>query len=234
MPRSLLLAAAAAAAGLVPALLVPSVEASQSPGQTLAAILAAGKAQRSVHYVSDSTNGVALMHLDSDAARTTGIQRITFQKNGITGHVTVLVVAHAAYFRGDSFTLQNFMGLKTSAATKFAARWIRVPQTDPAYASIATDVTLPSLIAGLHINGLLILVPESAIGRQRVIGVRGTVGQPPVAAALYARAHGAPLPVGEIEQGGAVAATSLFSGWNEPVRVQGPARAVAIATARLG
>jgi hypothetical protein len=222
----------AVVAGLVSVLLIPSAGNARSPAQTLAAILAAGKAQRSVHYVSDSMRGIALLHIDCDATRTTGIQRITYEKNGVTGYITIRVVAHTAYVRGDSFTLQNYIGLKQSAAEKFAAQWIRAPQTDRAYASIATGVTLPSLIDGLRITGLLTLVPTSAIGSQRVIGVSGTIGQPPIGAAVYARADGTLLPVGEIVHSGLL--VGMFSKWNEPVRVQVPARAVAIATARLG
>ena len=222
------------AAVLVCVALVPAaVDAAASPRQSLAAILAAGRAQRSVHYVALATNGVSHTRLVCDVATASGIQRITYSIGGRTGKVTVVVNAGTAYLRGDSFVLSTYLGFKAPASAKYANTWIRIPRTDRAYAPISAAVTLPSTIDELRLAGPLSFLPEKTVAGQKVTGIKGTIGRPAAQAALYARAHGTPLPVGEVETFGKSLDETLFSHWNEAVHVQVPARTVPIATTGL-
>jgi broad specificity phosphatase PhoE len=92
------------------------------PAQLLASVLAAGGAQRSVHYVAAANYGGGEIRQVVDAAITRGIQRIAYRQGAKTGHVTVIVAAHTAYVRGDAFTLVNYMGFKAAPAAKYANR----------------------------------------------------------------------------------------------------------------
>ncbi|HEX4526626.1 MAG TPA: hypothetical protein VH108_07790 [Gaiellaceae bacterium] len=216
-------------------LVAPSlVTAATSPRQSLSAILAAARAQHSVHYVADATDGSFHTVLVSDVGATSGIQKITYERGGTTGKVTVVVSAGTAYFRGDSFTLRYFMGFKAAPSVKFAGRWVQVPHSDRDYAALAAAVTLPSTIDELRLTGPLSFLPQSTLGGQQVIGIKGkTISKQPAQAGLYARAHGTPLPVGEVEVFGSALSRTRFSRWNEPVHVPVPAGAVAISATGL-
>ena len=76
-----------------------------APGRKLFAILAAGRAQHSVHYIVAGSFGSLRLRQNGDAARARGIQRISFTKAGKTGRVTVIVAARTAYIRADAFAL---------------------------------------------------------------------------------------------------------------------------------
>ena len=214
---------------------VPAVvDAATSPKQSLATILAAARAQKSVHYVADATDGSFHTTFVSDVGATSGIQRITYTSGGITGKVTVLVSNGTGYLRGDAFTLREFMGFKAAPSAKFAGKWVKVPHADRDYAALTEAVTLPSTIDELRLSGPLAFLPTLTLGGQKVFGVRGkTISKQPAQADVYASAQGAPLPVGEVEKFGNVASRTRFSAWNEQVHVVVPAQAVAIATTGL-
>jgi hypothetical protein len=223
------LTAALACVALIPS----SVDAAGSPRQSLTAILAAGHAQRSVHYVALADNGISRTRLVCDVATTSGIQRITYEQGGRTGKVTVLVSAGTAYVRGDSFILSTYLGFRPLASAKFAGKWVRIPHSDRAYGPVAAAVTLPSTIDEFRLVGPLSFLPAKTVAGQTTFGIKGTIGKPAAQASLYARAHGLPLPVGEVETFGKALDETLLSRWNEPVRVQVPARSVPIGTTGL-
>lgn len=209
--------------------------AAASPSSLLASILAAARAQRSVHYVSTARIGAIRVDQVGDVGATAGIQRITYSKAGTTGQVTVVVSARTAYFRGDAFVLVNYMGFKPAAAAKYANAWILVPHTDRDFAPVAGDVTLPSVIAGLKGPGKPRAAPGTTIDGRRVVGVQWHLraGGRSVVARLYARATGRPLPIEERATRGGSLVRATFSRWNEPIHVTAPNPAVPISTTGL-
>jgi hypothetical protein len=214
---------------------VPSaVSASGTPAQLLASILAAARAQHSVHYVSSASLGSSDVSQVGDAGATQGIQRITFRTAGKTGRVTVMFVGGSAYLRGDAFTLVDYLGFKAGTAAAYAGRWILVPRSDRSYSTIAAGVTFASAIGELRLSAPLTRLPNTTIGGTRVIALRGKSSTAPgsVAATLYARAAGPPLPVREVAKAGTTRAVVTFSRWNEPVRLSVPASAVPISKVR--
>ena len=84
--------------------------AAASPGSLLASILAAGRAQRSVHYVSTARSGAIRVVAVADVGATKGVQRITFSKAGATGHVSVVVSARTAYVVTLPSTMDGLKG----------------------------------------------------------------------------------------------------------------------------
>jgi hypothetical protein len=211
-----------------------AVSASGSPAQLLASILAAVRAEHSVHYVSSASLGDFHVSQVGDAGATEGIQRFTLRNAGKTGHMTVMFVAGSAYLRGDAFTLVEYLGFKASAAAAYAGRWILVPRSDGAYSTIAAGVTFSSAIGELKLSAPLTRVPDTTIAGRRVIGVRGksSTSTGSIAATLYARASGPPLPVREVATAGKTRAVVTFSRWNEPVHVAVPGSTVPISKVR--
>ncbi len=210
--------------------------ASVSPRALLASILAAARAERSVHYLSTSSFGDVGVTQVCDVGLTRGLQRIIYRKGGSIGRVTVLVAAQTAYIRGDAFTLVNYMGFKAAPSAKYAGVWVRIPHTDRDYSTVAAGVTLSSTMAELKPTGPLSRVPDTRIGGQRVVGVRATAStaRGAVVVTLYARAAGSPLPVKEVVRRADNARfTVTLSNWSEPIRLVIPSKAVPISKTGL-
>jgi hypothetical protein len=198
--------------------------ASLSPDRVLSSALANARAQRSVHYVTTGASGKIGVRMVCDAARDRGIQRITFQKAGQTGHATVLVVANTAYLRADEFALINYFGFSPSAARREAGRWLKIPSSSPSYATISEAVRLNSMLKELALPKPLRRLPETTVEGRRVIGLRNSSvsSRHRVTRTLYVRAAGLRLPVAESTQGGGSQSGVVLSRWNEPVRVSAP------------
>jgi hypothetical protein len=181
----------------------------------LSAMLAAVHAQHSVHYVTTTTSGTTKVTIVADVAKTTGTQRVAFMQAGKTGHITVRVVNGTAYFRGDAFALQRFMGVPAANAQRYAGDWVRVPHTAKQYASVAADVTLPSFAASLGINGTVTKIKGG-------IGIATPTGGVKL---LLAPSH---LPTKETGKGRGGTLTMTPSRWNEPVHVAVPTKTVPV------
>jgi hypothetical protein len=221
---------------VLPACLLPSaVAASPSPTTLLTSILAAGRAQHSVHVVSVATFGLIRVKLVGDAGVSSGIQRITFSKGSTTGQVTVIVSSNTAYVRGDAFTLVNYMGFKRTPAVNYAGKWVLIPHTDGDFSTVAAAVRIVSAINELELTGSLSRVAERTIAGQRVFGVKGRLPSAAggAVATVYARLVGRPLPVEAVASQGTGRSTSVLGRWNEPLSLVTPVGAVPIATTGL-
>jgi hypothetical protein len=208
--------------------------AAASPAASLASIIAAARAQRSVHYASASSDAGVHLGFVGDVSASTGRQQITFDKGGRTGHVTVIVAAGSAYIRGDAFTLVNYLDFGPRQGATYANVWMRIPQADPVYAAVAQDVTLSSVIGELGVSGpLSVLAPARMEGRS-VFGLRNVAksASGTTVVAVYARAVGPPLPVREAITHGSTRFSMTFSRWNEPITFGAPAASVPIAVVR--
>lgn len=230
MPR---IAAVALVAVAVAALAAIAAFAAEPPKQLQRTILAAARAQRSVHWVQ-TLHAKTSERMVCDVAENRGIQRISITKAGRTGRVTVLVIHHIAYIRGDAFAMHAYMGFSSSQASRYRGRWLSIPHGFPTYGTVAAAVTLPSFVHKLGFtNSSLVGVTATFRGR-KVIGVRrtGTVEGLHTVETLYARASGAPLPVAVIQVAPSKSyhQTLTMSDWNEPVRVTAPAHSVPIST----
>jgi len=186
-----------------------------SASALLAAMLVAMHAQHSVHYVTQTTSGVTRVTIVGDVGKTTGTQQVTFTQSGKSGHVTVRVVNGTAYFRGDAFALQNFMGVPVANATRYAGDWVRVPHTAKQYAAIAADVTLPSFAANLAFNGTVSKIKG---------GIAITTGTGGVKLFLT-KNH---LPTRETGKGSGGTLSMTAGRWNESVHVPVPAKTVPV------
>jgi hypothetical protein len=213
-----------------------SVVNSSRAAQLLNEALAAAGHQRSVHESSKSVQSDgSVVSFSSDLALAKGVQKITYKKSGITGHLTDVVLNGKAYFRGDSFSLVNFFGFVALTAGHIAGHWVSIERTSSAYAVVATDVTLPSAVKDIELPGVLApalttlkLSGPMKMDKISVFAITGkaTVNGSVEQATLYVRAKGTPLPVAESQSIAQAAkktsARFSFSKWNEPVRVPTP------------
>jgi hypothetical protein len=207
--------------------------AAQSPKQLQTAILSAALAQQSVHYVQVGS-GKSSGRMVCDVANDRGIQRIAITKGGKNGHVTVRVVNHTAYIRGDAVAMHRYMGFSVSEASRYHDRWISIPRGYPTYRTVAAAVTLPSFVHQLRIPGSSLTSVSGTLAGRKVVGVRRTGKFEGLEAVetLYARAHGTRLPVEllKVAHKKGYRDTVVMTHWNEKVLVTAPAHSVPITT----
>jgi len=231
MRRFLLLAgvvaAAVAAAGVA--------RAAQSPRVVRASIVAAAKAQQSVHYKTSQIVGNGRLTLLGDVEATDGTQHVSLKVGKKAGEITIVVSNQIAYVQGDVVGLEALQGLTKTQATTYAGQWISIPKGDKDYGSAAADVTLGSFIQISTPRGHLAAGVQKLHG-QRVLAVAGVTGKGKKRElkVLAARPKGTRLPVeeDEVAPGQEYLAHTVFSRWNETVQVQVPASSVPISTVR--
>ena len=223
---------------LVAAVLVATAAvalATQSPKTLSASIVAAARAQRSVHWSSTEVIGVVALTTGTDATTTGGVQQVNFHVGTKRAHVRLIVKGGVAYVRGDALGLQLNLSLTKAQATTYAGRWISIPRGDKAYASTAAGDTMGSVADELAPHGQLSLVSTKLHG-VRVIGVRGVAGtgKKKKEEVLVTHAHGKRLPLEEdvVAPGENFISHTTFGKWNETVTVTAPASSTPIATVR--
>ena len=196
-------------------------------------MLHAAAAKHSVHYVSSSSTPGAAISIVSDVGKGQGVQQITVTKHGRSGPATVRVTGGSAYIRGNAFTLHDYFPFTKAQAARYAGKWISIPSTSGAYSAVAADATFESFLGDLLPSKHLTLVRATIAGTKSV-GIRGSVQQAGVTLVetVYAPVGGTPLP---FEEKAAVLghpgrSRTRMSKWNEPVKVQAPARSVPIST----
>jgi hypothetical protein len=209
--------------------------AAQSPRAVRASIVAAAKAQQSVHYKTAQLNGGASLTLTGDVAADQGTQQIRLKIGKKTGHLAIVVSNQVAYEQGDVVGLEAIAGLTKTQASTYAGQWISIPKGDKDYGGAAADVTLGSVIQFMTPHGRLAVVARRLHGTWviAVVGLSGK-GKKKELQVLAARRGKNRLPVEEDETapGLEYIAHTVFSRWNESVQVQVPSSSVPIATVR--
>jgi hypothetical protein len=209
--------------------------AAQSPKALSGSIVAAARAQRSVHWTATEVIGSVALTTGTDAGKTKGVQHVTFAIGKQRAHVKIIVAGGVAYVRGDALGLQLNLSLTTAQAKKYAGAWISIPKLDPAYAPTAAGDTMDTVVSQLAPHGRLSLISGKLHGI-RVIGVRGVSGSgtKKTAEVLITRAHGKRLPLEQdiVSPGKHAIGHTAFSKWNETVQVTAPASSTPIAAVR--
>lgn len=211
--------------------------AARSPKAVSNSILAAARAQSSVHYVTHDVVGSAALTFSADVAADHGIQHVSIKVGKNTGHITIVVVSQTAYVTGDAFGLQALQQLTQTQASTYAGQWISIPSADKDFKSTAADVTLGSEVTDLAPHGHL-QVASGKVKGTKVVAIRAVfgTGKKRTVEILDAHASGKPLPIEEVAAtpGEETLSHSVFTHWNEVVSVQAPATSVPIATVRGG
>jgi hypothetical protein len=201
-----------------------------SPGvafetQSATAILAAAKtdatAQGSVHDDAHGQVGGLALTGKLDVSATEGTQLSHFG----THPIEEVFTGGVAYVRGDSFTLEQIVGLTHAQAIQYAGKWLAVHAGDPAYADAIDGMTMAS---GLHTT--LDLVSAKSIGTSTVNGLQvvGISGRDPEGdnETVYIRVASPHLPVTSHSSGSDANVDETFSRWGEPVHASVPPGAV--------
>jgi hypothetical protein len=205
-----------------------------------ASIVAAALKQKSVHWTE--VDAGCPIRRSSDVEAHSGTEHVTFYCSASPrpkGEAQIVLVDHVVYVRGDPGGLGYTLHLTYAKARKYAARWISIPKGSGPYSRMADGLTLASIVHNDDPARLGMLTVERKQSREtELLGVVGSnsVCTPPdphcgPTATLTARANGDRLPVTFTSSGCAGCVfTDTFSKWNEPVRIQVPARSMPVAT----
>jgi hypothetical protein len=212
-------------------------DATRSGESLLQASEAATYREHSVHVVSFQSginvaakaNVKATVTIVTDAGTSEGIQRVTYEQGGTSGHETVEVIGGEAYLNGDSFTLENFNGFSADAAARYAGTWLEVTPSDGAFTDLTSAVTMSTIPAQIVLPKPQLLKGESTVVGIRVKGLRAVVSVPSgkETGVLYVRSEENPLPVeltSALVKGGR--GSDVFSKWNETVTVTAPSSSI--------
>jgi hypothetical protein len=131
-------------------------------------------------------------------------------------------IGPTAYVKGDAATIQSLAGAK--AAQRLGGRWLRLPISDPAYASIKKLTAMNDLVGGAvsPTGSTLTKLPQRTIRGIPVIGLEDQ-GH----GVLYISATGQPYPV-EIDSAPGGHDKVVFSEWNKPVTLNAPATSIGV------
>jgi hypothetical protein len=209
--------------------------ASQSPKSLRASIVAAGLAQKSVHWAEHDLVGNALIKSSADVSANSGTQRVTVKVGKETGTIHIVFVSDTAYVEGDAFGLVANLNLTKAQAKQYAGKWISIPDGDKAYRAVSGGLTVASIIHGVAPRGRLKAAKAKVHGRGVFVleGTKGT-GKKRVVGTLVARASGERLPIESlvVDSAHEALARADFSKWNETVKVTAPTSSIPIATVR--
>jgi hypothetical protein len=200
--------------------------AAPTAAQLLKTALGDATARGSVHDSTVEVGGSRRVTLSDDVAVDSGRQNITVS-GGISAHV--LVIGKTAYVSGNQPALINYFGFPSADAAVIGDRWVSVASTNPDYANVAGDATLPSDLANLVPPGELTELDATKIDRETVVGLREAL--PPSFGAkgtmtIYITRSSHPLPVSTTltarRAGMTESDMTTFSDWGERVSVKRP------------
>ena len=206
----------------------PAVAASaDTPLQLLHTAFGDAAVRGTVHESESVSTAKTAITFSDDVGAGEGTQDIHIAGEGET---RVVVVDGTAYFVGEGQAiLIDYFGFSASLASQLSGRWISVPRSNPAYATVASDATFSSAIAGLAppANAHLTEIGTSNLDGTTVIGIRAQLptGSKTAAATFYVTDSSSPLPV-EIDLTNPSNAkdhgTIELTQWGEPLSITPP------------
>ena len=232
--------AGVAALGVLPAG-APAVP--QSPRQLANAAIAAARRETGAHWILTGTSKQGRMRFVTEAGQHSGEQQVFVsfgtpaQHDAITARYRVELHGSTLELDGDAQALQVAAGFSVAASRREAGRWVALPRTSPAYASLAVGLSVPSLAANIALRGAVTEGRRTVVDGIPVIPLRGTTapspGSPASREILYVRAEGAPLPVLAVQPDTSspasfrLTAALHITAWGRIPVVPAPARVVA-------
>lgn len=203
----------------------------------LAAALQAADRQKSVHFVAESSLDGRSVDITASTSATAGTQKIVLRSGKTTGHVAGRLVDKLVYFRGDTFGLEEYLGMPATLAPNYTGKWIYFSPATQDYKGIEKSMTFSAAIEQISLTGPF-TTGTSTVNGQAADTVTGTTTTTNTKgkkvkgkATLYLPATGTPLPmrfVGQEKQGSKVeSGTVVFSQWGLKVAPSAPHGAIA-------
>jgi len=204
--------------------------AAPSPLALRSSIVAAIRAQHSLHYISTGRDVDRRWKVIGDIGRVRGVQQLTIRERGAgVERETVVVVPGTAYLRGNRAALHDHYNYSAAQSSRYANRWISIPRGQFAFREVAGDVTLPFFLADYMPRGRLSVVRGDVDGR-KAVGLHTDTGL--FKFTVYVRSVVRPLPIAvtSVQYEGASSKGQFNLGpWNRHLRVRARSHAVPVA-----
>ncbi len=197
--------------------------------QIISLSLQAANKAGSVHYTVTNTAGGTSTGQVGDAQVSSGIQT---NSGGGQGTTTIRLTNGNIYVIGDATGLSNYNGFNSSDAATYANKWIEYNSSEPAYSSIAADLSLGSLLTTSFPSQSLSKPIQSVVNGQPVIEISGSLvtntgSNEVMVNVTVAISQVSPFfPIESVVSGSTGTATGsttvVFSNWGEQVNVPIP------------
>jgi hypothetical protein len=152
-----------------------------SPASLLASATANAKAQDWVHAVATSHHGSETAVITQNSGPDEGEQSVQIG----AAVAKVIVINGDAYIQGNSDAITGYFDFPAADAPTLAGRWISIPPSDSAYATVAAGVSLESSLAEVGLTGNLTETPPPP-GKARSSLVSPAPALPPTQVAALA------------------------------------------------
>jgi hypothetical protein len=175
-------------------------------------------------------SGVSIS-LQANSGIADGLRTETVSDGATAGQVSTILDGAVAYVRGNYLGLRSLMNFTAAGATKEAGHWFFVKRSEPAqmlvYDTVASGLTVSSMVSELPMSGALTLVPLSVVNGLSAYGIKGEKSDDTsLKEELYVRATGTHLPVEMTDTDKGVVVRLAFGAWGRPPSVSAPAKAV--------
>jgi hypothetical protein len=200
--------------------------------------ITAAKQQKSLHFLAKSTESGRSVTIKGASSATAGTEQVLMIANKSTGHVTGRLVNKVVYFKGDTFGLEEYLGMPATLAPKYAGKWIFFSPATKSYAAIAQAFTPSAAVGQISMKGPYSKTPSTVngqaatllTGRNTATGKKGKKGS----ATLAVASTGTPLPI-RFQGKGTVSKKAVtervdYSGWGSPVSPKTPQGAIPAST----
>jgi hypothetical protein len=209
--------------------------------QLVAAVEAAAKAQTSVHFLAKSSLEGRTVTITASTSATNGTQVIVLHNGKSVGHMSGRLVNKIVYFKGDTYGLEEYLGMPATLAPKYSEKWIFFSPATKDYSAIEKSMTLDAAVSQISLSGPYATgtstvagqAAETVTGTTASLSSKGNKGK----ATLYVAASGTPLPIRYVGKGKQKkqkeTGTVTFSNWGKkvnPVTPQGAVAASSIAS----
>jgi hypothetical protein len=175
--------------------------------------------------VTVTASGLDAVYSQDDGPQS-GSQTITINKDL---HLQFVLIDHTAYFKGDAGALTTYVDLPSSMVSKIAGRWVAVPSTDKAFASVSADLDITSVVAEITPSGPLGETAPTAVDGKRVVGITGDVPSEATNAGtctLYVSVGAHPLPVAFAATDDNAKSSISFTNWGVSRDLAAPAGSI--------
>jgi hypothetical protein len=197
-----------------------------SASELLKAAVRDATARGSAHEAESWKTSKATGTYSDDVGLSEGRQRIVVS-GGVQAQT--VIVGGTAYMSGNQAAFVQFFGFPAALARTIGTRWVSIPRSNSAYATVAHDATLPSALADVTPSGHLTDSAAQVDGVDAVAirGANTTLGAGSFT--LYVSGANTPLPLRATFSGTkGTSATLVFSDWGETLALKPPADSIPI------
>jgi len=210
---------------------------SESASQVLSNAVAAARDSGSFHFVDKEGSGSQSVVLTGDTGTVTAQEISTTA----AGRLAVSLVDGVAFLQAGAATLESFLGLSTTVATRMSGKWVSVTKGEKGYTRIVQslaphaefDAYIPQI--GLSVG------KQTTLHRIAVLPVSGTAPAKdsttglPAVATLFVSLRAPYLPVGGVVSGNDIhgrrqSEEVVFTKWGEQPHLSAPPGAVSLAS----